>query len=228
MKNKTYIIGFGSGRCGTMSLANLLNSCKDTCVLHEMKILYVGGGTTLRSSDRIRELMKQGEAIRIHRKLSWEFNEQEAKEKIYDLTHINKPFVGEVAFYYLNYIEYFITRLKNVKAICLIRDKNSTVNSFIKRTSKFHHWNNNPKKYGFRESPYDNCFPSYDNLTKRQSIAQYWEDYYSKVDKLIAKFPENVIIVDIKTFNKTETQKRIFNFIGIPEENRNYQKIKTN
>lgn len=227
MENKTYIIGFGSGRCGTMSLAKLLNACEDTCVLHEMKILYVGGGTTLRNQDRISELMEQGKAVRIHRKLSWQFNEQEAKEKMYDLQHINKSFVGEVAFYYLNSLSYFIKQL-DAKCICLWREQEKVVNSFMKRTSKFHHWNSNPNKFGFRVSPYDVCFPSYDTLLKKEAIAKYWEEYYAIAEKLIEQFPNNIIKVDINHFNEKENQKRIFDFVGIPEQNRLYKEIKAN
>ena len=36
-KNKTVVIGIGSGRCGTLSLANLLNKQPHTRVTHEVR-----------------------------------------------------------------------------------------------------------------------------------------------------------------------------------------------
>ena len=95
---KNYVIGLGTGRCGTVSLAKLLSGCKNTNVSHEFR-----------------------ERVDIHYRLSWEFNEREAERRVQNLKSISGNLVGDVAHYYLNYVDYFSSNLKNIHYIYLWR-----------------------------------------------------------------------------------------------------------
>jgi len=75
-----YVIGFGTGRSGTVSLAKLLNDCKNVNVSHEFR-------------DR-----------GVYHRLSWKFKQNEAKERLDNLRKLEGKLVGDVAHYYLNYL----------------------------------------------------------------------------------------------------------------------------
>ena len=212
--NKTIIIGIGTGRCGTKSLATLLNSCNNSVVYHEYKapkgILPF-------------DLEPLG-CVDI------------ATRRYNEIKNFNGLFVGDVAMYYLNYIEILYdiakTEKDNFKVICMIRDKQETVKSYLKKTEigtqkPRHHWIKNPEKYGFQPNVWDKAFPKYDIVDRKQALEKYWDDYYKKVATL-EKQGIPILLVNVKSLNNIETQKELFDFIGIKEKDRKYLKVDEN
>lgn len=108
MTETQYIFGLGVGRCGTLSLANLLNSQKSASVGHE------------------------------HMPLHWwpivgDFHR--AKDLLLEKAKTNK-IVGNVAYLWIQYIPDIIRSFHNPKFIYIWRDKEEVVESFWLRNQE--------------------------------------------------------------------------------------------
>lgn len=125
-------------------------------------------------------------------------------------TIINKNISGDVSFYYLNYVDMIVNKFDNIKFICLKRDRQKTINSFIKKTKGRDHWNPNPTSdYYWYE-----CFPKY-NKPKLKSIQLYIDDYYKKCYSLQNKYPKIFKIFKTEILNSKHGQFELFNFLNI-------------
>lgn len=113
------ILGLGSGRCGSLSLANLLRAQEGCYSTHESlpHIQWKGGESRLFfHKKRLDMLLK---------------------------TH---PFVVEVAHYYLPYFEQIIKWYPKVRVIVLKRNRAATIASFEKAVPHLNHWMNTGAK----------------------------------------------------------------------------------
>jgi len=214
---RRYIIGLGSGRCGTKSLAKLLNECKYCNVSHEFR-------------------RKRKEILNY--RLRWYFTEKEIKDRVRYLKRIKGKLVGDVASYYANYVEYLIQNLENVKFIYLYRDVDEVIKSFLKITKKkgkpdTNHWISykHPDIISGKYSKvkWDRCFPKYYKVNdKKSAIRKYCEQYTEKMKKLRDKYSNLIFPVNVKMLNDQPIQKAIFDFLEIPEKDRKYQQVKEN
>jgi len=182
------VIGLGTGRCGTMSLAYLLNWQENSKVYHE------------KARNRI---SWQGDEKTIDKFLLWA--SEAAKQK---------RLVGDVAFYYLNYVEYLLSLNPNIKFVCLQRDRASTVTSYMKHTKDMNHWMLHDGTR-WQKSSWDHCYPKYEVLSKEKAIEQYWDDYYLIANELQTKYPDSFRIFKTATLNTEAGQRAILAFIGI-------------
>ena len=202
---KKYIIGLGTGRCGTVSLAKLLNDCKNVNVSHEFR--------------------ERGDK---HYRLSWDFQEEEAKRRIENLKKLEGNLVGDVAHYYLNYIDYLNNNLENVKFILLYRDASEVVNSFMKKSGNFCHWLSpeHPvfKMNNYKHIDWDRTFPKYDECqTKEIAIRKYYTEYSLLAYVHSINYKDKFFVLNIRELNNK--QKELFDFLEIPEEDRVYQTV---
>ena len=189
-----FIFGLGSGRCGTGTLADLLNKQKGICCFHE-------GGFC-----------------------PWEKDLIAFYQTIVDL--VNKATemrIGNVAFYWKNYLSEIFRDFNNPKVIVLKRAKEKVVESFSSMYYDKNHWSTvGGKNWEGRdpnESPLTVMFPKYD-LCKKDAISKYWEEYYNDgaIDYYLNKFPENIMLIRSEDLWKGEhAQKRIFEFLEIPK-----------
>ena len=104
MGSKRYIIGLGSGRCGTHSLAALLNKQHNTHISHELRPY-----------------------------LPWKKDLSKFKAHTARYDSDTSTFVGEVAFFLMPYVLDILKLYNNVKFICLRRDRAATVKSYLNR-----------------------------------------------------------------------------------------------
>ncbi len=189
---KTYqsqiVIGLGTGRCGTMSLAYLLDWQENSEVYHE-KGSYI--------------MPWKGGEKTIDKFLHW------ANELVKQ-----KQLVGDVAFYYLNYVEYLLSLNPNIKFVCLQRDRASTVASYMKRTKDMNHWMRHEGTL-WQKSSWDNCYPKYEVLNKEKAIERYWDDYYLIANELQTTYPNSFRIFQTSTLNTEAGQRAILAFIEI-------------
>ena len=127
--------------------------------------------------------------------------------------------VADISFYYLPYIKHILTSHPNTKVVCLQRNKNDTVNSYMTKTSGRNHWCNDG---GSRADPiWDKTYPHYDDIkNKKDAIKRYWEEYYETMNGLVSLYPDNVHVYDfINVLNDKQTQTHMFNFIGLSDFN---------
>ena len=190
MNSKKLIFGLGSGRCGTHSLADLLNSQKDSQITHEMGDQPV---------------------------LTWEFDEKTLDYYLNKITSRNSFFAGDVAFYLLPYVETIIKKYPESRFVCLMRDKEETVCSYEKKTIGRNHWQTHRGEF-YQLCPWDKCYPKYECKNKRTALELYYDDYYSFVDSLVKKYPSNVSLFPMDSLNDEKEVKSILKFIDVPEK----------
>ena len=201
MNDKQFVLGIGTGRCGTKSLAVLLDAQKDVTVYHEL-------------ADRS-TIRHYGDKI-----LPWIPDYNKAILRLDSLRRIPGRVVGDVAFYYLNYIYFFKEHLPNLKIIVMEREKDKVVSSYIAKTPGRNHWCSYEsecwKSGRYHEDRWDKAYPKIDYAkTKEEAIGIYWELYKKRVDALELEFKDDIIRINVNDLNKETTQEKLFNFIGL-------------
>jgi len=191
MNKKNIIIGLGTGRCGSMSLAKLLNQQENFIARHESIIS------------------------------PWNFSEIHYQNNIKSLLDTNSENVAEIAFYLLPYTTKILTHYPKTKVVVLKRSKEEVVESYDKKTPTRNHWSSHKfLKFYEKRDGWDECYPTYD-LTKRDAISQYWEDYYTMCENLYTAYKKNIIIFDMyNLFSEEEKQNELLDFLEISKQKR--------
>ena len=110
------LVGIGTGRCGTHSLAELLAQQPATTALHQPE-----------------------PCLPWHVDHGWYHHVREL------IDDTSADVVALVAWYYLNYVELFL-RDYDARVICLQRDRATTIASIDRLTPEFDHWSNRPAR----------------------------------------------------------------------------------
>jgi len=193
--SKRLIIGCGSGRCGTSSLAALLNTQLDSCITHE-NCLPLPWYSVDRPYIMSREIIKQYP----HR------------------------VVGDVAFWWLRYVRDIIKDFPNARIVCLRRDKEATIKSMIKCSKKFdsnHYTDDYSEHYDHTKWPLEgpdsvllrSCFPKYD-APLAEAAGHYWDEYYHIARQYEKILPRNFKIFDTENLNSHQGVVDILRFCG--------------
>ena len=201
VEKKKVVFGLGCGRCGSASLAYLLNSQEGALVGHELGPVMPWNASDLTGIQ-----------------FRW--------EQLQHQSHLY-PIVGDVGIYYLPYIPMlmksyelvpFINQNYIIKFIILKRDREEVVESFLKKFAK---QNNNPlqteKEEGVRSDEWDECFPKYDGVSLKEAIGLFYDDYYKESEQLVQAHPGNVCIFPMDSLNTDAGVLQILNFVGIDE-----------
>lgn len=193
------VIGLGTGRCGTKSLAHLLDLQHRSYVTHERFQWRVPW-------NRLKGLELADLVIA----------DCDRKDD-YLLT-------GDVAFYWYEYIGYFMEHLDNVCFPVMKRAKEKVVDSYMRITPDRNHWQEFEEPHPeWHYDKWDHCFPNIPAPSKREAIEQYWDGYYTIMEKYQNIFPTKLRVFPVSTLNSREGQDELFSFIGIPEEQREYE-----
>lgn len=193
--NGNLIIGVGSGRCGSTTLATLLDRQNNARVSHEHSpILYWNGAS---SADNYH--------IERFRRLSAR----------YDL-------VGDVAHWWLPRLEMMIRRFPSVRVIALKRDRQATVRSFLaikggNGRGAINHWVKHDGDY-WKPNIWDPCYPKYQSDSLEVAIGEYWDEYYRRVDSLKENYPNNIRLFETEALSDPGTQSAILTFAGVAED----------
>ena len=119
------IIGYGTGRCGTQSLARFLNNQNGCDITHE-KV-----------------------------ELNWQPAFSDVQEAINGLFRRTSPIIGDVGFFWIHYLTHILREVKDAKAINIWREDEAVIESFWsymkKEVQNFQH--NQWKGYPF-DSPF--------------------------------------------------------------------------
>lgn len=187
-------LGIGTGRCGTVSLAKLLDKQPGVVCTHEERPL-----------------------------LPWYFNwEDEAHWEAFHV-HVARfkqagaGLVGDVAFYWLPYLHEMFSTFPNLKVICLKRDRQETIRSYMRKTEGRNHWMIHDGRKWRLDSVWDPCYPKYHVETKEEAIGRYWDEYYRAVEGWARHRPEQVRVWDVDVLNSKRGQDEIFEFLGLKE-----------
>lgn len=241
--NGKILIGLGSGRSGTASLTSLIDRQPGAICFHEMNPSNaVFSGNPQPHLNAIREyqaLLNGGETAR----LSVDYS-RPSTVKTYERLQTMGPVkvIGDIAFYYLNYIEELFQVAPECVAVCMKRDKVSTVASWLKKSSigrwrslwladklkswitrmpfhtEYNFWQEHDGSRWMKDPVWDSCFPKFDAASKKEAIEMYWDYYYLEADRLQRKYPDRFWIFDVGELSEPQGQKRILSLLGIPED----------
>lgn len=196
--SRTFVLGIGSGRCGTFSLAGVLSQQPETSVSHEERPLLPWA-----KPEGVPGIRERMERIRNTR-----------KERV----------VGDVASFYLPYVEEAIQLDSDIRVVCLKRPRHEVVASFCKWVDAVHplptnHWTQDPPPGWYHDADWTRIFPQYETEDREEGIGRYWDEYYEKVDDLMRRYPEHIRQFDTdEALNTEEGVRSLLTFIGIPEE----------
>lgn len=151
-----FILGCGTGRCGTVSLAHLLSLQPDTVATHESM------------------------------RLPWVFDAGACAAYVRMLRTRQAGVVVDVGFYLLPYLAQLRAALPGLKVICLERDRGEVIASYLRKTPARNHWTSldSPHRGPEREDPvWDPCYPHFD-APKPAAIGRYWDLYARSIRAL--------------------------------------------
>src|SRR5436190_139669 len=174
MQGRRIILGMGTGRCGTRTLATLLNRQPDSQVTHEEYPLLIW------RSPRRENLVARLQRLLKSRQTS---------------------VVGDVASFYLPYAAAAIDFDPGIRIACLQRPRAEVIHSFCQWIDKVHplptnHWAQRPAPGWYHEPIWTQIFPQYETTDRLKGIGRYWDEYSEQAEALAKQFPDNVRIFD--------------------------------
>ncbi len=240
---KRIIIGLGSGRSGTASLAHLINRQPNAICFHELNPSSVRFAGTLKpivnTVEEFSAILNGGDpsllTVDMTRRPSVETYEELQKIK-------SVKFIGDIGHYYLRYVENLMALQLPISFVCLKRDKEETVQSWMAKTrvvrwpSKIisdrlaslimrtpyqksaHHWIEHDGTKWRHDPVWDKCFPNFPAETKEDSIRLYWDYYYEEAERLATLFPDTFRIFETTSMNDESGRSDLLSFCHIPEQ----------
>ncbi len=191
---KQLIFGLGTGRCGTFSLTKLLNAQPSITIGHEAC------------------------------PLPWIPNYDELSLALDKFLATDSLRVGDVAYWWLPYVAAILADYHDAKFICLYRARELVTKSFFNNTPGRNLWTD-PKSKHWKEEWEDRdtdvYFPRY-NIDKLEAIGEYWDEYWERANTWAGLCPNNFGFWHVDILNSEEGQSDIFDFIGIPKQERKY------
>jgi hypothetical protein len=198
-KSSTFIIGLGTGRCGTTSLSKILSSQPNMFVSHEFGDIPFNWNSLDGDFERMQKIIYKD------------------------------SLTGVVAFYLINYIDRFekLYGKENIRIIILKRNKGKTIKSWLRwsENPNRNFWIDpsvpDPK---FVQDGWGISFPNYDpSLPKSQLVSQYYDDYYKLCDEVIKKYDTQSILFEMENLNNEDKLKELLEWCGskdpiIPKE----------
>lgn len=183
--DKRIIIGLGTGRCGTVSFSNLLG-LQGISSTHEHKLLP--WNVSIRDFNIMMDILKKRPS----------------------------DIVADTSFYWLPYLPLLLPKYADMlKMVCLKRNKQDTIESYIKKTKGRNHWCDDG--YSSPDDKWDKCYPVYKDLRiKRDAIGRYWDEYYLKADIHEKTHGNNFKVFDFSyILNTDKGQRELFNFLEL-------------
>ncbi len=187
----TLLLGLGTGRSGSTTLAKLWREQQGCYCSHEHPPRLPWKG----SSSRL-----------------------EFHQRRFDILRSGFKYVGDVSHWWLPYVDTLMDDYKDVRVVVLKRDRKATVDSFLKikggpGKGAINHWINHDGRFWARNI-WDECYPSYEASNMKEAIERYWQDYYATVDSLIQRFPSSIRVFPTEQLSDPNTQVELLSFCG--------------
>jgi len=186
-----FVLGVGSGRCGSHSLARLFQEQSGTFVQHEMKpVLTWEPSPRFSPTTRFRRIRQACQ------------------------TQGGVKLFGDVGIFYLNYIPVFINSYPTMRIVALKRDKKSTVVSYMRKMKSDPQWPFN--HFSSKDSGHIwwKAYPNYD-LPVTQALPRFYDEYYDRLAEYMRAYPNNVRLWPTAALNTKEGVKDILTFAGV-------------
>jgi hypothetical protein len=189
--SKTLIIGLGTGRCGSLSLSYFLNNQPGIKVLHEGAINYQA------------------------HPLKWYNDHENVLKWIKNIEKLSdsSQYFGDIGMYFLPYVDFLIEQFPRSKFICLKREREAVIQSYLKWTQDHNPWYEYNREAWRKNNIWDDAFPKFNEPNKSKAVGLYWDMYYEEIDKLIKKYPQNICCFHTQLLNDINTRSDILDFI---------------
>ncbi|NKC11942.1 MAG: hypothetical protein GKR94_06990 [Gammaproteobacteria bacterium] len=182
------ILGIGTGRCGTLSLATLLNAQEGAAVTHE----------------------------RFSYELKWEATESTRQARVRDIIKSSgEGMIGDVHSAWLPYVEHALAASQDVKIICLRRARAAVIQSFLDWLDPVEHWTPAKETKSLWSDCFP-TYP--DLHDRREALSRYWDAYYVRVSQLMRHYPRRIRVFNTQDLNAPPGIERILSFAGVPVE----------
>ena len=187
------ILGIGTGRCGSTSLAKLLQRQKNCYASHEHTP-----------------------------RLPWIVNNKrlDFHKRRFHLLLNKYNFVCDVSHWWLPYIEELAQDF-NISIVVLKREKEATVNSFYRikgsgEKGSINHWLDHNGSV-WQKNIWDECYPSYNVSDIKEAISLYWEQYYAEVESVRKRESSSIAVFDTNDLSNKNTQYKLLQFCGFSD-----------
>ena len=198
------VVGIGTGRCGSVSLARLLGKQRGVKFTHESRPLLPwrredATEFDIGILDAAFGITDPMEPYRVHA--------ERFRERLDDY-----QVVGDVASPWLQYLPELLSEFPDARVIALIRrDKERFIESFMKKAGeRADHWCR-----GKRKDRWSIIFPEYPVDDNREALDMYWEDYNARIWEWKEELREQMLVVFTKDLSDFAAQDRIFGFVGL-------------
>ena len=204
------VLGLGISRKETKKIHNLLNSYDKFNFNFE--------------SDLQRVSWKNSENIVVDRI-------EKLEKSLYNNTKSDKDFTvtGDIAFYFLPYLELIINNFPYLKIISTKKSKKKTFtdvmndietnNTLLTRLFMFkkkykNHWVKHDGSIWEKDHILDKCYPKFDTSNLEDSINKYIDIYIADLRQLKNKYPQNIKIFFSDELDSNYGKKKLLSFIG--------------
>jgi hypothetical protein len=212
----TLVLGLGSGRCGSTSLARALAGAEGVCATHENPPMVHWRPT----SEQLGAHCKRFRLLLAH------------FEVVFDSAH-----------WWLNAVDHMAGEFDSMKMIALMRDPDACARSFLERKgtgrNAINHWVDHDGTF-WKSALWDRFYPSYEpgrfglgepegvsqaELPSRQHalVKTYVEDYNEGLTRAKDRFGERLLLLRTEELSEPEAQDRVKAFLGM--ESLNLQEV---
>ncbi|MCX7424709.1 MAG: hypothetical protein NTW96_03630 [Planctomycetia bacterium] len=195
--NRQIVLGMGAGQCGTGLLAEILNQQPCARVTHQEPPLlpWTPDGRTGGIGERLRRML-------------------DARQE---------PVVGDVASFYLPYVEEAVALEPSIRIVCLTRPREEVVEGFCRSLDggfpfPVNHWSREPAPGWHHDPILSRTFPQYDTQDRTEGIRRYWDEYHQRVEELLRRYPDNVRLWDTEILTTEAGVREVLSFAGIPAD----------
>lgn len=215
------VFGLGTGRCGTSSLASLLNGQPETVCFHELNpsaMAWSGAEATIGSLMRDFIAILGGGELYVTADLVAP-NRSAPLQRARSLPKISA--IGDIGSYYLPYVPFMIEQWPGLRFPCLRRNRAEVIASFVRKLAQpeasvpRNHWSAENDKRWRRDAVWDRCFPTFDEMLDEDleaHVARYYDAYYEMTEGFVTQYPDHLRIFEITDLNSSEGRQSLLDF----------------
>lgn len=188
----------GTGQCGLVSLAALLERQPDTSVTLEDPPLLPWQPNLARTTMNARfDRLRKSRSTKV---------------------------IADVAAFYLPYLEEAIAADPTVRIIGLWRPREEMVAAFVQfldAINRFptNHWATNPAPGWYHDPFWTRTFPQYDEPDRLTGLRRYWDESMVRMEQLAEQYPHHLRLFQLHAaLNTPEGQRELLSFVGYPGE----------
>lgn len=133
--------------------------------------------------------------------------------------------VGDVAPFYLPYVEEAIAVEPGIRIVCLERPRAEVVEGFRLQVeavgpTPINHWARDPGPGWTHHPLLTRTYPQYDTRDPSEGIGLYWDEYHDRAARLQKRYPPNFRILDAEALDRPEAIGALLDFLGVPPADR--------